>query len=249
MVLAACATLLLSGESGAHRIGSLELLRISHASRGAVVRLVTRHRVVALSFDDGPDPRFTPSALRILRDFGAHATFFAVGRSALEQRGLIEAELRAGMEVANHTWDHADLRRIGARATRLELVRGRAALLAAGAPAPTLFRAPYGNFTAAAALQAQREHELMVAWTLTIERALDGRSPVHAVDWMLRRLRPGAIILAHDGRLDRSRTLIALPLLLSALRRRGYRVVSVSALLRVGGAETRSALRRLGAAL
>lgn len=248
--LAAGITLLLNGESGArHRVGNLEVVAISHVSRSAVVRLITRRRVVALSFDDGPDPRFTPAALRIIRDFGAHATFFAVGRSAVAHRALIRAELRAGNEVQNHTWDHADLRRLGAGAAEAEVARGRAALRAAGAPAPTLFRAPYGNFTAAGSRQAERDHELMVGWTFTVERALDGRSPAHAVAWMVRRLRPGAIILAHDGRLDRSRTLVALPLLLRALHARGYGVVSVSSLLGIGGAETRAAARQLGGAL
>jgi len=242
--------LLMSGESGASRVvGNLEVLPISHVDHSAVVRLLTARHVVALSFDDGPDRRFTSSVLRILHRFGAHATFFVVGRSALAHRDLIAAELRAGNEVENHTWDHADLRLIGAGSTRSEILRGRAALIAAGAPAPTLFRAPYGNFTAATARQAAREHELMVAWTLTVERALNGRSLRHAVDWMTRRLRPGAIVLAHDGRLDRSRTLRALPLLLSALSRRGYSVVTVSSLLHVGGAETRRVLRRLGGAL
>ncbi|GAC1436890.1 MAG: hypothetical protein NVSMB51_09240 [Solirubrobacteraceae bacterium] len=248
-LLPASLWLAMAGAGSAQRLGNLELLPVARTTHGAIVRLFTSRRVVALSFDDGPDRRFTAAVLRILAAHRAHASFFAVGRSALAHRTLIAAELRGGNEVENHTFDHADLRRLRSAAARDEVARGRRALLAAGAPDPRLFRAPYGNFDAAAAREARHLHEVMVAWSVTVERALNGRSVRHALDWLLRRVRPGTIILAHDGRLDRERTLLALPGLLDALARRGYRVVTISELLRVGGAETRTVLRRLDGSL
>jgi peptidoglycan/xylan/chitin deacetylase (PgdA/CDA1 family) len=230
----------------ARRSGNLVLLPVRDAPHGAVVRMVTHRRVVALSFDDGPDPRYTPVALRALRRAGDHATFFALGASALAHRGLIAAELRAGHEVANHTFDHPHLRLLGPRAIAAEIDHGRSALIAAGAPEPRLFRAPFGEFDWRAARHAARRHELMVAWSLTVERALNGHSIRHAVAWLMHRVRPGVIILAHDGRLNRERTMQALPLLLAELRHRGYRVVTVSELLRIGGTFSRARLRALG---
>ena len=115
-------------------------------------------------------------------------------------------------------------------------------MMAAGAPEPRLFRAPFGEFTDNVLGPAARRGELLVGWSLTVERALDGRSVTHAVTWLMHRVKPGTIILAHDGLLDRTRTTLALPLLLDQLHRRGYSVITVSDLLARGG---NAAARRL----
>ena len=215
--------------------GNVVLLRVGPARGGVIVRTITRSPVVALSIDDGPDPRFTPAILATLRAHRAHATFFAVGENAIAHPELIGREVGSGNEVANHTLDHPHLSRLGMVATRREVDLGRRALIAAGSPEPRLVRAPYGEFTPRLMRAAASRGELPVSWSLTVERALDGRSIPAAVDWLMRRVRPGAILLAHDGLLDRSRTVRALPLLLDQLGRRGYRVVTVSELLYASG--------------
>ncbi|MEA2372520.1 MAG: peptidoglycan-N-acetylglucosamine deacetylase [Solirubrobacteraceae bacterium] len=222
--------------------GSLVLLRVGPIRHGPIVATITRSRVVALSIDDGPDPRFTPAILATLRAHAARATFFAVGANAIAHPELIRNEVRSGNEVANHTLDHPHLSRLGLAATRRELDLGRRALIAAGSPEPRLLRAPFGEFTPRLMRAAASRGELSVSWSLTVERALDGRSIRAAVGWLMRRVRPGAILLAHDGLLDRSRTVKALPLLLDQLVRRGYRVVTVSELLYASG---NLAVRRL----
>ncbi len=226
--------------------GNVVLTRVGESSHGSITRMIIARKVLALSIDDGPDPRFTPAVLATLRSHRAHATFFVVGAAALAHPGLVAAEVRSGEEVANHTLDHPRLRRLGAAATRREIDLGRRALMVAGAPAPLLFRAPYGEFTPNVVGAAAGNGELMVGWSLTVERALDGRTVPAAVAWLMRRVRPGTIILAHDGLLDRSRTVVALPLLLDALARRGYSVVTVSELLRRGGNLTARRLLALG---
>jgi peptidoglycan/xylan/chitin deacetylase (PgdA/CDA1 family) len=226
--------------------GNVVLQRVGQSDRGAITRLVTGVQVVALSVDDGPDPRYTPGILAALARHRARATFFVVGASALAHPWLVRREVRAGDEVANHTLDHPRLGRLGAAATRREVDLGRRALVAAGAPEPLLFRAPYGEFTPNVAGAAARRGELMVGLSLTVERALDGRTIPAAIAWLMRRVRPGTIILAHDGLLDRSRTVAALPVLLDALARRGYGVITVSELLRRGGDLTTRRLLALG---
>lgn len=226
--------------------GNVVLQRVGRSSHGAITRVLTRRLEVALSIDDGPDPRFTPAVLAALASHHAHATFFVVGAGALAHPGLVAAEVRAGDEVANHTLDHPRLATLGARATRREVDLGRRALLAAGAPEPLLFRAPYGEFTPNAVGASARRGELMVGWSLAVERALDGRSVPAAIAWLMRRVRPGTILLAHDGLLDRRRTVAALPLLLDRLARRGYAVITVSELLRRGGNLTARRLLALG---
>ena len=218
------------------RLGNLELLDIAHSRQGAVVQVQVPTKLVALSFDDGPDPRYTAALLGILGRFHAHATFFVVGRAAAAAPGLVQAELKAGDEVANHTFTHPVLTGL------------RRALERAGAPAPILFRAPWGLFSEAVAREASAEGELMVAWTATIEKAEHGRGQRAAVAWLVRRLHPGAILLGHDGRMDRSRTVRMLPLVLARLRERGYRFVSVGELLRAGGDLTPARWRSLSVA-
>jgi len=215
--------------------GNVVLARVGQLSHGAIIRTITRSRVVALSIDDGPDPRFTPDVLATLRAHQAGATFFVVGVNARAHVDLIKREVRAGNEVANHTFDHPHLSRLGQFATRREVDLGRRELIAAGGPEPLLIRAPYGEFTPSLMATAASRGVLPVGWSLTVERALDGRSIPAAVNWLMRRVRPGTIILAHDGLLDRSRTVKALPLLLDELGRHGYRVVTVSELLYASG--------------
>lgn len=228
------------------RLGNVVLLRVGHTSSGAITRVLTSSRVVALSIDDGPDPRFTPAMLATLRRHHAHATFFDIGASALAYPRLVRREVRAGDEVANHTLDHVHLRRLGPAATRRQVEAGRRDLIAAGAPPPLLLRAPYGEFTPNLAAAAARSGELLTGWSLTVERALDGQTVPAAVAWLMRRVLPGTIILAHDGLLNRARTVQVLPLLLDQLERRGYRVVSVSELLRRHGSRTADRLLALG---
>src|SRR5439155_8858508 len=74
-----------------------------------VLSVRTRRRMVALSFDDGPNPRFTPAVLELLRRVGAHATFFDTGQHVARYPDLVRRTARLGDEIGNHTWDHPHL--------------------------------------------------------------------------------------------------------------------------------------------
>jgi len=93
-----------------------------------VCRVATSLRVVALSFDDGPNPRFTRPILTILHRRGARATFFAVGSRVAAEPESARAEISASMEVADHTWSHPHLGSIDPTRLRTELERTDAAL-------------------------------------------------------------------------------------------------------------------------
>jgi peptidoglycan/xylan/chitin deacetylase (PgdA/CDA1 family) len=248
LLVGAIAWSALPGDGHLRHVGNLVLLDVPHSRQGAVVQVRVSRKMIALSFDDGPDPHYTGALLGILRRFHAHATFFVVGRAAAAAPGLIRDELAAGDEVANHTYTHPVLPGLDPAAVRAEIASGRGALVRAGAPAPIMFRAPWGLFTASVASAASAEGELMIAWTATIEKAEHGRGQRAAVAWLLRRLHPGAILLGHDGRMDRSRTVRMLPLVLAGLRERGYRFVSVGELLRAGGELTPARWRSLSVA-
>jgi peptidoglycan/xylan/chitin deacetylase (PgdA/CDA1 family) len=202
--------------------------------RHVIRRVKTKAKLVALTFDDGPDPAFTPRVLEILDRFHAHATFFVVGQNVEQRPDLVRAEIAAGNDVENHTYDHPDLAMMTAGQVNTEIERGAAAIRAAGAPDPTMFRPPGGLTDDLVRVIADAHKYQTIAWGLAVEHFVNHMDMRRAVDEMMARVRPGVIILAHDGRLDRTRTMVALPYLLARLRGMGYQVVTVRTMIHVG---------------
>ena len=199
-----------------------------------MVRVDTTHKLVALTFDDGPDPRWTPRVLDLLRQYHAHATFFEVGKNVVAHPDLVHAVLADGDEVADHTWDHPDLEVMPAVEVSQEITRGADAITQVGAPAPKYFRPPKGFTDEVVGVLANVNQYRTIFWDLCLEAFVDhtGNMP-EAVGDMLTRVRPGSIILAHDGGIpDRTRTMKTLPLLLQGLKARGYTMVDVTQLLK-----------------
>jgi peptidoglycan/xylan/chitin deacetylase (PgdA/CDA1 family) len=202
--------------------------------KGAVFRVQTDQRMVALTFDDGPDPRWTPRVLDLLRQHHAHATFFEVGKNVLEHPDLVRTVLDDGHEVADHTWDHPDLELMPAAQVGAEITRGAEALLQVGAPAPKYFRPPKGATDEAIGVLADANHYRTIFWDVCLERFVDHTPDMaDGVQDMLTRIKPGSIILAHDGGIpNRTKTMQTLPMLLDGLQARGYKMVDVTHLLK-----------------
>lgn len=120
---------------------------------------------IALTFDDGPDPRSTPHFLRLLAGRGVHATFFLLGSEAHRSPGLVREIAAAGHEVAVHGWLHRPLLLRGPRATYDDFRRARDTVAAITGRQPTLFRPPYGVMSTAAHLAARRLDLTPVLWT------------------------------------------------------------------------------------
>ncbi len=196
----------------------------------AYVRIGTaRKRDVALTFDDGPGP-YTPRILAALRDLHAPATFFVIGEWARRYPQLVRAEARAGFEVGDHTETHPFMSLLPASLQRAQIVDAGEAIRHAGAPFPHLWRPPYGAFDASTLQILRALRMLMVLWT--VDTSDYARPGVHRIWYTaLSGARPGAIILMHDGGGNRSQTLAALPRIIASLRRRGFRLVTISQLL------------------
>ena len=197
-------------------------------------RVQTNQRMVALTFDDGPDPRWTPRVLALLRQYNAHATFFEVGKNVVAHPDLVHAVLGDGNEVADHTWDHPDLEIMPTVMVDREITQGANAITQVGAPAPKYFRPPKGFTDDAVSVLANANQYRTIFWDLCLEAFVDhtGNMP-EAVGDMLGRVQPGSIILAHDGGIpDRTKTMKTLPMLLQGLKARGYKMVDVTTLLK-----------------
>jgi peptidoglycan/xylan/chitin deacetylase (PgdA/CDA1 family) len=198
----------------------------------------TSHRVAALTFDDGPDPRFTPPLLDLLERHGARATFFVVGQRARQHPALLERAHRAGHAVGCHSWDHRAFPCLSGRERRRQLRACRDAL---GGRGQSLFRPPYGLQNLPSRLDALRAGHEVIGWSVDVGDWFQP-DPASMVRAALRAIRPGAILLFHDAlaqpihpgaRDDRGAMLHALDALLVALGG-AYRFVTVPELLRCG---------------
>ncbi len=188
-----------------------------------------RRREVALTFDDGPSP-WTPKLVRALGSVHAPATFFPIGYAIQRYPRYLELERRRGFTIGDHTMNHPELTTLSGP-QQIPEIDGQARLLRrAGIPYPRLFRPPYGVFDKNTLGLLQERRMLMVLWSVNPEDYYrPGRKGI--VHRVLEAVRPGAIVLMHDGGGDRSETVAAVPRIVRKLRRRGYRVVSVPQLL------------------
>jgi peptidoglycan/xylan/chitin deacetylase (PgdA/CDA1 family) len=103
---------------------------------------------LALTFDDGPNPITTPQILTILEQEQVHASFFVVGSRAVTMPGILQRMYRDGDEIGNHSWSHPDLTTLTPGQIQAQVNDTQAAVMAAGVPAPSLFRPPYGAVNA-----------------------------------------------------------------------------------------------------
>ena len=190
-------------------------------------------RRVALTFDDGPDPLWTPRVLDALGAAGVRGTFFLVGERAERAPEVVKRMAAEGHEIGNHSWSHRSLWLCGPRATEREIRRAHDRIGAlAGAP-PRHFRPPWGMVNAAMFSAVRRVGERCVFWSIQPE----GQRPASAerqVAHVLRRAHPGAIVDLHDAEgtpAAPQRLLQALPALLDGLCERGYAFTTVADLL------------------
>jgi peptidoglycan/xylan/chitin deacetylase (PgdA/CDA1 family) len=190
---------------------------------------------VALTFDDGPSPRYTPEILALLKQYGAHATFFVLGCKVEKYPRLIKAMLQDGHEVGNHTFSHPRLPKTEQLARERELERTRLDLDLLGCPQKhKLIRPPYSAYDDRLVSYLSHTHRELVLWSIDSGdwRGLEAGKIVKNV---LARVRNGSIIVFHDSdekdQADRKPTVEALKVILPALRKAGYRLVTVSELV------------------
>jgi peptidoglycan/xylan/chitin deacetylase (PgdA/CDA1 family) len=194
----------------------------------------SRH-AVALTFDDGPSPLYTPKILALLQQFQAHATFFVMGCKVEKYPWLVKAMLRGGHEVGNHSFNHPCLTRSDQLAREREIETTRVDLDLLGCPrAHGLIRPPYSAFDDRLISYVAHTGRQLVLWSIDSGdwKGLDSPAIVKNV---LTRVRNGSIIIFHDSdeksQADRRATVEALKVILPALQAAGYRMLTVSELV------------------
>ena len=235
--ISAFSHLLLAGVPTAAALYTIGADLLASTGKGTVRRGPEDRHAVALTFDDGPDPVFTPRILDILAEFNARATFFVIGKRAEQHPAVVRAIADAGHEVGNHTYRHRPLWLLPPYQTREEIDRGAQALTAILGQPPGYFRPPWGRLNLEAVRHSTRARQQRVLWSLRAEGWLPLARPETIVRVVAQRLHPGAIIGLHDGGGlwdTPARMAAALPALLRLLRERGYRCLTLSELLTGG---------------
>lgn len=161
-------------------------------------RVDTDAPVISLTFDDGPDPAFTPRILELLDRHRAKATFFSMGFNATRHPGLLKEVVAAGHEVGSHGWEHLNLTRISPRATYQEIEAGKKAVEDVAQVPVKLFRPPYGRFDEAAVRFLASTRDDMIVWSVT-RGELAWTDPEHVAAHVADSAQPGEIVMLHDG--------------------------------------------------
>ncbi|MER6304435.1 polysaccharide deacetylase family protein, partial [Kitasatospora sp. NPDC001539] len=178
-------------------------------------------KVVYLTFDDGPSPVYTPRILSILNRYGARATFFELGENVAAHPSVTRQVARQGHSVQNHSWSHPDLRRLSAATFNSQVGNTDRAIRAQTGRTPTCLRPPYGAVNGTVRSRAAGLGKQVVLWSVDpADWSRPGSGAIQSR--VLGPVRPGSVILLHDGGGDRSQTAAALPAILSGLKARGY---------------------------
>lgn len=202
-------------------------------------RLHTTRKVVALTFDDGPSP-FTPQVLDILKGHRVKATFFLVGENVKDYPSIVRQTLVAGHVVGNHSRNHNLLQMVssGPRATLRNVQAANRAIARAAEVTPRLYRPPHGYRSLWGAWALHSAGFEIINWDNMTFDYLDRVSPQWIERRILKKTKPGSIIVLHDGLetkrdFKRSNTIEALPKIIKSLQAQGYKFVTIDELFNV----------------
>jgi peptidoglycan/xylan/chitin deacetylase (PgdA/CDA1 family) len=202
-------------------------------------------RIVALTYDDGPNPPYTSQILDVLEDEHVHATFFVVGRAAAAYPSILAREAHAGDAIGNHTWSHEHLIVMDPGQIRESLRRTDVAIFKATNAHTRIMRPPFGSRDWLVLDQARRMGYTPVMWSVPLANDWENPPPSVIANRILSHVRDGSIIVLHDGNrgllcaqshlaahvCDRSNDIEATRLIVRELKREGYRFVTVPELL------------------
>ncbi|NDU73809.1 polysaccharide deacetylase family protein, partial [Actinomadura sp. DSM 109109] len=218
---------------------------VVHLSGGVPKSRRMPAKTIALTFDDGPDPEWTPRILDVLRRHGAHATFFAVGSRVAREPALTRRILREGHEIGSHTYTHADLAAAPSWRARLEMDLTQRALAGAAGVHTRLMRMPYSSrpdgLTApewrAAARAGGDGYVVVLTDRDTEDWARPGTETIVSRALAAEARGEGAVVMLHDSGGDRSATVAAVGRILDRLQPQGYRFTTLARALGMPPAE------------
>ncbi len=193
-----------------------------------VSQVATTEKIVALTFDDGPHPVYTPKALEILGNYDAYATWFVLGSQVKNNPNLLKQVSTAGHEIGTHSFDHVYLTGLSKAQIVSQLGRTKELIISQTGQFWPYFRPTYGAYNSTVLAAAESlEYRYNVLWS--VDPRDYSASTNQIINRVLSGVRPGSIVLLHEVT---SSTTQALPTILRALRDRGYKSVTITELLK-----------------
>lgn len=183
---------------------------------------------IAMTFDDGPHATQTPRLLKMLKERNIHATFFLVGQCVAQNPEIAKQIVEEGHEVANHSWSHPQLTKLGEGSVREQLQKTHDVIVQTTGVTPTLMRPPFGAFTTGQRTWSRAEWGYKcILWDVD---SLDWqhRNPAKTESIIMANTRPGSIVLCHD---IHKTTIDAMAATLDGLIKKGFRFVTVTELI------------------
>lgn len=185
---------------------------------------------VALTFDDGPSPIYTPQILDILAKYHVKATFMIIGDEAKKNPEIIKRIIAEGHELGNHTMSHPEAPKLTPEELEKQVADNNALLQNLTGKKIYFFRPPYGYFDVAYFMTCRRQGVNVVLWSI-VPRDWEKPDASIITKRVLEQIEPGSIVLLHDGGGDRSQTVAALAGILDGLQERKLKAVTLSTLL------------------
>jgi len=196
--------------------------KIREASRGN-----SRHKQVALTFDDGPHPEFTSQLLAVLDFYDVPATFFFVGIQALKYPHWVKMTNQAGHEIGNHTYDHFRLPKLPREEQVYQIDECQRLVEGLIGVTPRFLRPPGGQYDAQVRELATERGMVLGLWDVALNDTREGKTAGQMLSTAARKVRAGSVVMAHDGI---QATVDMLPELIESLRAQGYEFVTMSEL-------------------
>lgn len=192
----------------------------------------TKEKLVAFTFDDGPNPKWTPLFLDVFRNYGAKATFYVIGSHLEQYPDIARRVCEEGHELGNHSYSHPSFSKLSREGQLEELSRADQLIAGMTGRNPGTFRPPYLDVNDdLLEVSAERGYSVIHAANTESRDWEDATSADHIVETSRAQIRNGSILIYHDGFGDRSATLEAISILIPELIESGYRLVTVSELL------------------
>lgn len=214
---------------------TLSLYTFSCANDLVITNGSKENNIIALSFDDGPHPKYTNQILDLLKEYNIKATFFILGKNAELYPEIIRREESEGHEVGNHSYSHIDMRKASNKTIKEEYEKTQEIIYSISNTKPKVFRPPYGTYNNEIIKIVSSDDSAVILWTY-YQDSKDWSNPGvnKIVATTLSKVQNGDIILFHDYVYKpESQTLEALKIILPKLIDKGYKFVTISELINI----------------
>lgn len=191
-------------------------------------------KMIALTFDDGPNKTYTPQVLEVLQKNNIKATFFVMGGWVKQNPEILKQVYAAGNVIGNHTFTHPLITKISSASFKNELIKTNEIIYATINVYPVLFRPPFGMSSATSNKIVSDLGFKKITWNFMVNDYDANKTTAEKIaSQVIQHASPGAIITMHDGGSNREKTVKALATIIPTLKQKGYEFVTVSELLNI----------------